>query len=667
MATNAVIGALRVVLGADSAALETGLKDAQSKLASFGTSVAKASAVASAAFAAAGAAVAVSIKGAIDEADKLGKAAQKWGVPVEELSRLKHAADLSGISLEGLGTGISKLSRNMSDAAGGAVNTASRAFDALGISVKNSDGTLKSSTEVMTEVAGKFGGMEDGAGKTALAMALFGKSGAELIPLLNGGAEGLRKMMQEADQLGIVIDQRTARAAENFNDNLTRLGRAKDGVILKITEGMLPGLEKMSEAMVRAAKETGGLNSIGETIGGMFVGIIHEIEKFRLALVRLPVEWGAFTNALSQIPFTDASRNAWRDFNAIAAESERQLQKLVEAQRALAPITLAAIRATLGLGEANEKAAAPIIQAEDQAKKAAAAFASFIAAQQKSIALQGVDLAATDLAVGAKERLRVVTEGLSLAAAANTPLTAAMRSQLESAAAAAEVMAIKMKAAQLVQQNKTPHEQYRDELAKNEEAMRRDARTEEEIVTMKEKLAERYGLAWHQVASSMAGSLAEIGNAFAKESRAMALVAKGAAIAQATIAMLQAGAEALKLGFPAGIPASLAMLAKGAAIVASIKSTSIGGFKTGGAIVPGGLGGGDRVRAMVDLEPGEQLDIWRPGEAGADPRRGAMATGGSTVTLRFEGDDFGIGQKMARKIVKALNEALGDGTKLQVA
>ncbi len=284
MAKSSVIGALRVNLGLDSAQFQTGLKNSQSQAAAFSKRLATAFAAVTAAGVAMAGAVAVGIKRTIDEADGLSKASQKFGVPVDALARLKHAADLSGVSMEGLGTGIRVLSRNMAEFANGAKNSASQAFQQLGIDVKNADGSLKSSSQVMTEIAGKFAGMENGAQKTALSMALFGRSGADLIPMLNAGATGLADMMAEADQLGIVLDERTGRAAEAFNDNLTRMGRVKDGLYLKITAELLPSLELLSERFlgfandedaVRAAADgiTSSIGWISEVIGGLVTDI----------------------------------------------------------------------------------------------------------------------------------------------------------------------------------------------------------------------------------------------------------------------------------------------------------------------------------------------------------------------------------------------------------
>lgn len=195
------------------------------------------------------------VKQSIDAADKITKLAQSTGVSTETLSTMGHAADLSGVSLDSLGTAMARISRNASDAARG-TGDARLAFDALGISVKNSDGSLKNADQLMAEVADRFARMEDGAGKTALAIGIFGRAGAELIPMLNAGGKGLREMQDEARALGLEIDGNIGKSAERFNDNITRLVRVKQGWVNKVRDAVLPMLDTLTERLIESAKQS---------------------------------------------------------------------------------------------------------------------------------------------------------------------------------------------------------------------------------------------------------------------------------------------------------------------------------------------------------------------------------------------------------------------------
>jgi hypothetical protein len=247
---SSVIGSLRVNLGIDTAAFSTGLKQAGSRLAGFGAAFRSAIVPLAAAGTAAAVGIGAAVKGTIDAADEMSKAASKFGVPIEELSRLKYAADLSDVSLATLGTSLGALSRNMVKAAEG-TGPMAEAFANAGVAVKNADGSLRATTAVLSDISDAFLAMPDGAEKTALAMQLMGRSGREMIPLLQGGSKALADAAAEADKFGQVFTEETGKNSEAFNDNLTRLGGAFKGITVDLTERLLPTLVRFSDWLVQ--------------------------------------------------------------------------------------------------------------------------------------------------------------------------------------------------------------------------------------------------------------------------------------------------------------------------------------------------------------------------------------------------------------------------------
>ena len=260
------IGSLRVLLGLDSAQFSEGLKKSKTDLASFGKSAAVAGAAIGAALAGTALAVGAAVKGAIDQADQLDELSQKVGVGVEELSRLKYAAEISGVGLDTLSTGIRKLSAGMAEAASKGTGKAAEALNALGISAVDASGKLRSGDDVLKDIAGKFAGIEDGAGKTALAMGLFGKSGADLIPLLNEGSEGIARLEAEADSLGITLSSEAAAAAGKFNENLDRLKATSQGVTNQLMAAAAPALLSISEALLSTSRNTELMDGLGKAL-----------------------------------------------------------------------------------------------------------------------------------------------------------------------------------------------------------------------------------------------------------------------------------------------------------------------------------------------------------------------------------------------------------------
>lgn len=253
------LGSLVVSLSANTAQFTADLgkaaHEADKRMKDISDAAEKAGKLMAGAFVAAAASTAVLVRQAINSADAMGKLAQSTGVTVEVLSELSYAAQLSDVSTEELAQSLNRLNRNISDTAAG-TGEAQKAFQALGIDVKDAGGNLKNADVVMSEVAAKFADMQDGAGKSALAMMLFGKAGGQLIPLLNAGADGLQNMRKEARDFGLTITRDAAGAAEEFNDNLTRLKKIQEGMANTIMNQVNPSLNAFTGYMIEAARES---------------------------------------------------------------------------------------------------------------------------------------------------------------------------------------------------------------------------------------------------------------------------------------------------------------------------------------------------------------------------------------------------------------------------
>lgn len=204
-------------------------------------------------------------KAAIDQGDALNKMSQKTGIAVEDLGKLQYAADLSGVSAEALQKGLTSLAVGMVEAASGAGPMAAE-YKKLGISLRNTDGTMKSSLDVLGELADRFQQMPDGVEKTNLAVDIFGKKmGAEMIPLLNSGGLALKAMGDEAQSLGLVMSGDLAKKSEEFNDNLTRLSKLSSAAGIQIANALIPSLNALITEYLDAKKA--GLSFMDSLVG----------------------------------------------------------------------------------------------------------------------------------------------------------------------------------------------------------------------------------------------------------------------------------------------------------------------------------------------------------------------------------------------------------------
>lgn len=188
--------------------------------------------------------------------DRFNNLSQTTGISVEKLSGgLRLAAETTGSSIEGLASGINHLNKSIAEAADGTGKQAD-AFKRLGIDVHDAAGNLKSADQVLEEIAEAFKGSEDGAIKTEIAMTLLSRTGANLIPLLNQGADGLKRLEQEAKLAGITMSGETAEAAAKLNENMRILKAYGEGFWMGVASPIVDGLSKITTAM-REARTAG--------------------------------------------------------------------------------------------------------------------------------------------------------------------------------------------------------------------------------------------------------------------------------------------------------------------------------------------------------------------------------------------------------------------------
>ena len=181
----------------------------------------------------------------IDLGDELNKTSQKIGISVEKLSAYEYAARLSGSSSDELRVALTRLSANMQDAAINKTSQAAKTFKSLGIEVSDTQGRLKDTSIIFQQVSDRFAAAADGPNKTAAAVKLMGRSGAELIPLLNN----LKEVTSEAEKTGNVISKDFAEASERFNDSIERTTSAFGNFSRGIISNVLPSINRYIEIL----------------------------------------------------------------------------------------------------------------------------------------------------------------------------------------------------------------------------------------------------------------------------------------------------------------------------------------------------------------------------------------------------------------------------------
>jgi hypothetical protein len=183
-----------------------------------------------------------------DAADELGKLSTRTGIAVANLAGLKLAADLGDSSLEEVTRSVILMQRAI-DEAGQGTEAQVQAFERLGISL----GELQTLTpEAQFEsLARALVGIEDPTTRSAVAMEVLGRSGAQLLPVLEDlGTRGLKGLREETEQLGIAMTAQAAAQGADFNDTLTRIGLAVKGLAFDIGRDLVPIFTELGQVVL---------------------------------------------------------------------------------------------------------------------------------------------------------------------------------------------------------------------------------------------------------------------------------------------------------------------------------------------------------------------------------------------------------------------------------
>ena len=205
--------------------------------------------VSTAAAAGVGGLVAMAVQ-AGQSADEINTLAKQTGLSTEQIQKFSYASDIIDVDLETLTGSLAKLTKNMQSAKNGSKNTQD-AFDALGVSILDQNGNLRSNQEVFSEAINALAGIEEETQRDAYAMQIFGKSAQDLNPLILGGADALEQLGNEAEAAGLILSQDALDSANEFNDSIDKVKATASASFGKIAgqlaDVLMPVLEQLTD------------------------------------------------------------------------------------------------------------------------------------------------------------------------------------------------------------------------------------------------------------------------------------------------------------------------------------------------------------------------------------------------------------------------------------
>jgi len=182
--------------------------------------------------------------GLASTADTFDKSSLRTGIQVEELQRLNYAATQSGVSLESVEKSAKTLNKEIAAATNGN-KEATNSFNQLGVSLTNTDGSAKSTTEIYDQVLTKLADLGDTTEATTIGTQLFGKAYTDMKPLLAEGSAGINELKNNADELGIVLDQNTVSNGVKFGDTMKDVELELNGFKNTLMSSLLPALQSL--------------------------------------------------------------------------------------------------------------------------------------------------------------------------------------------------------------------------------------------------------------------------------------------------------------------------------------------------------------------------------------------------------------------------------------
>ena len=225
-------------------------------------------------------------KRVINTGDRIGKLSARLKVSTEFLSEYGHVADLAGTSLESVAKGVQFMQKAIGEAKIG-LGEGKRALEELGLNI---DALNRLSSEQQFDVITQsIAGLKDQTLKLAITQKIFGRSGVELINIMNQSTGAIKQQREEANRLGLVYSGVTAKAMEEFNDNLTRFYGVLKGTAIKIftehKEALLEftrslSSDKMINAINNFIKSTGKMGRGVKKIVEFLVSVVDKIQGF---------------------------------------------------------------------------------------------------------------------------------------------------------------------------------------------------------------------------------------------------------------------------------------------------------------------------------------------------------------------------------------------------
>lgn len=211
------------------------------------------------------------------KADKIGKTSRLLGMTAVELQKIRSAGQDAGMSIESVDSAMQLFSVNTGKAAIGE-KAVLDAFNALGVAVRGNDGKIRSQIDLLMDVSDAYAKLTNEQDRNMVSQKLFGRSGVQMSALLGGGSGNLLEQFNAFEQRGGGISNEMAKAGEDFAHSFQFAGEAINGVVLKVTSGLIPEFTKLFDMVTNYVTENKGeIDKITKSLSGKLISVVRGI------------------------------------------------------------------------------------------------------------------------------------------------------------------------------------------------------------------------------------------------------------------------------------------------------------------------------------------------------------------------------------------------------
>lgn len=232
---------------------------------------------------------------AVTNADELMTLSKQTGISTDELQKMQYAADLVDVSVEDITGALKKMKPKMTDG--------NETFEKLGVSIKRSDGSLRDATAVFYDTIGALSKIQNETERDQVAMELFGKSADSLAGIIDDGGAALKQFGQEAEDMGLILDEDTLTSLNETNDTIDKLKGQLAGTMAQIgadvAEVLAPALEKAAEWIGMVTEKLRSLSPEQTEMILKIAGIVAAVAPLIIVIGKVITGIGSLISALS--------------------------------------------------------------------------------------------------------------------------------------------------------------------------------------------------------------------------------------------------------------------------------------------------------------------------------------------------------------------------------